>query len=256
MISVIIPTYNSPESLDLCLLSAINGQDKKNQIIVVVDGTFDINQKVLSKYSSDIELLNLEENVGTCKATNLGVFNSKYDKILIVNDDNVFPKNWDTRLLEIYEPNSIIAPNQIEPCPSIFPQFDIKDLGRNPSTFDLDLYWDYCSSISKQLNDETGSTFPIFTSKLDFLKIGGFDITYPSPSGFVADWELFLKAQLNGLKMIRTYWVHFYHFVSLTTKTPEQEEKSRQYELNCHEYAKYKWGSYIKHNPQNNLKYI
>jgi glycosyltransferase involved in cell wall biosynthesis len=38
LISVIIPTYKSPDVLDLCLRSAIEGQQNKNQIIVVVDG--------------------------------------------------------------------------------------------------------------------------------------------------------------------------------------------------------------------------
>ena len=45
MISVIIPTYKSPEMLDLCLESAIEGQSEKNQIIVVVDGYYDLNKK-------------------------------------------------------------------------------------------------------------------------------------------------------------------------------------------------------------------
>jgi glycosyltransferase involved in cell wall biosynthesis len=42
MISVIIPTYKEPDVLDLCLRSAIEGQQNKNQIIVVVDGFYDI----------------------------------------------------------------------------------------------------------------------------------------------------------------------------------------------------------------------
>ena len=42
MISVIIPTHKSPEALDLCLRSAIQGQVEENQIIVVVDGFYDI----------------------------------------------------------------------------------------------------------------------------------------------------------------------------------------------------------------------
>lgn len=32
MISVIIPTYKAPEALDLCLKSAINSQQNKNEI--------------------------------------------------------------------------------------------------------------------------------------------------------------------------------------------------------------------------------
>jgi len=64
MISVVIPTYKEPEALDLCLKSCIEGQTNKNEIIVVVDGFYDINAKVLDKYKEHISVLNLEENVG------------------------------------------------------------------------------------------------------------------------------------------------------------------------------------------------
>ena len=256
-ISVIIPTFRSPDALDLCLTSAIQGQqDRKNQIIVVVDGHYDINKEVLKKHSKSIDILNLEENVGLCRATNLGVFNAKYELVLIVNDDNVFPENWDLSLLESYHPNSVVSPNQIEPTPSMFPQFLIEDLGRDPKTFDLQKFWqfDYHVASGGKI-DETGSTLPIFMSRIDFLKVGGWDETYPQ--GLMADWDFFLKCQLTGMKMLRTYECHFYHFVSLSTnKTHEQQLKRQQDEQFGHEYAKYKWGSHIKHNPQNNLKFL
>ena len=60
MISVIIPTYKSPDILDLCLQSAIEGQRNQNQIIVVVDGFYDINKEVLEKWAKYIDVLNLE----------------------------------------------------------------------------------------------------------------------------------------------------------------------------------------------------
>ena len=256
MISVIIPTYKAPEILDLCLESAIKGQQNKNQIIVVVDGFYDINKEILEKWSEHIDILNLEVNVGTCRATNLGVFNAQHNRILIVNDDNVFPKNWDIKLEEKYQPGWVFAPNQIEPYPSMFPQFHIKDLGRDHKTFDLKIFWEYENSLSVDKVEFNGSTFPIFIDKLDFLKVGGFAEDYPSPSGFVADWEFFMKCQMNGFQMVRIYNCHFYHFVSVSAKTSEQVEIAKQYEYNCHEYAQYKWGSYIKHNPNNNLKYL
>jgi glycosyltransferase involved in cell wall biosynthesis len=56
MISVIIPTYKEPEALDLCLRSAIKGQKNKNQIIVVVDGFYDINKEVLDKYQENVTI--------------------------------------------------------------------------------------------------------------------------------------------------------------------------------------------------------
>ena len=254
LISVIIPTYQSPEALDLCLTSCIEGQTNKNQIIVVVDGFYDINKDVLEKYAESIDILNLEDNVGLCRATNLGVYNAKYELILIVNDDNVFPQNWDKNLLKDYIPNAVISPNQIEPTPSMFSQFHIKDLGRDPKTFDLKRFQEY----EKALNDvtyekkvhETGSTLPIFMSKVDYLKVGGWDENYQD--GMVADWDFFLKCTLSGMKMLRTYSAHFYHFASLSVNG----NKRINAEVQGHEYAKYKWGTYIKHNSQNNLKFL
>lgn len=251
MISVIIPTYKSPEMLDLCLRSCIEGQVNENQIIVVVDGFYDINKEVLEKYAKSIDILNLEENVGLCRGTNLGVYNAKYERILIVNDDNVFPQHWDKILNYDFQPNAVISPNQIEPTPSMFSQFTIEDLGRDAKTFDLEKFWQFDYHVaSGDKVDETGSTLPIFMCKVDYLRVGGWDENYDS--GMVADWDFFLKCQLSGLKMLRTYNSHFYHFASVSVNG----EKRQQAERNGHEYAKYKWGSYIKHNPSNNLKFL
>jgi len=254
MISVIIPTYKSPEMLDLCLRSAIEGQQNKNQIIVVVDGFYELNKEVLEKWSEYIDVLNLEQNVGLCRGTNLGVYNAKYDKVLIVNDDNVFPINWDVNLEESYIENSVLSPNQIEPNPSMFPQFHIKDLGKSVDAFDLKRFQEYEKELNivtyKKIPEETGSTLPIFMSKIDYLRVGGWDENYEF--GLVADWDFFLKCQLSGLKMLRTYGCHFYHFASVSVNG----EKRQQAEMEGHEYAKYKWGTYIKHNPQTNLKFL
>lgn len=249
-ISVVIPTYKSPDSLDLCLRSLIEGQANKNQLLVVVDGYYDLNKDVLEKYKEHIDILNLPENQGLSRATNLGVYNTLYDRILIINDDNVAPKNWDVRLNKIYQPNSVISPNQVEPTLSIFKQFYIKDLGKDPKTFDLEKFWKYCEYISHEKNTEEGSTLPIFMNKIDYLRVGGWDENYRE--GMTSDWDFFLKCQLSGLKMLRTYNCNFYHFASLSVNG----EKRRQAEIEGHEYAKYKWGTYIKHDPTTNLKYL
>jgi glycosyltransferase involved in cell wall biosynthesis len=255
MISVVIPTYKEPEALNICLNSAIKGQYYKNQIIVVVDGFYEINKDVLDKYKDDIQVLDLEENTGLCKATNLGVYNAKYDKILIVNDDNVFPQHWDTALLASYDENAVVAPNQIEPLPSMFKQFDIKNLGRDPKTFNLEEFWKYEGGLSRDSREETGSTLPIFMSKRNYMQVGGWDEAYPG--AWVVDWDFFLKCELSGMKMIRTYSCHFYHFVSVGTEsTPAEKQVKQQREHNCHVYFQYKWGQPAQHNPVNNSKML
>jgi glycosyltransferase involved in cell wall biosynthesis len=254
MISVIIPTYKEPEVLDLCLHSAIEGQAQQNQIIVVVDGHYDINKDVLEKYKDKIQYLVLEENVGLCRTTNLGVYNAVNELILVVNDDNVFPHNWDIDLEKAWAPNRVLTPNQIEPTPSMFRQFHIKDLGRDPNTFDLVAFWDYEAELSKDKFDDAGSTLPFMMSKKDYMRVGGWDETYPGP--WVVDWEFFMKCEMSGMKMIRTYDCHFYHFVSIGTRLPEKIAQNHQLEMECHDYFHYKWGQNAQHNPINNSKLL
>jgi len=255
-ISVIIPTYKSPDALELCLWSVTKGQKNKNQIIVVVDGFYDINKDVLEKYAKSIEILNLEQNVGLCRGTNLGVYNATNELILIVNDDNVFPQDWDTKLEAHYkkysqnEPDICISPNQIEPYPSMFNQFVIKDLGTNPKRFDIEAFWRYERTLSNLKPNNMGSTLPIFMSKINYLKLGGWDENYEE--GMVSDWDFFLKCELAKFRMLRVYDVNFYHFASVSVNG----EKRQIAEQNGHAYAKYKWGEYIKHNSANNTKFL
>lgn len=254
MISVIIPTYREPEVLDLCLKSAIEGQTNKNEIIVVVDGFYEENKEVLNKYYNDISVLDLKQNVGLAKATNLGVYNASNDLILIVNDDNVFPADWDTRLESQYQPGAVYSPNQIEPIPSIFDQFIIHNLGRDPQTFDLEAFRVFEVNNSKMVKDINGSTLPIFISKKDYMKVGGWDESYPG--GWVVDCEFFMKCNLNGIGSIRLYNVAFYHFVSIGTKSGERSKESYRQENECHYYFKYKWGDYMKRDKQTNKIFV
>jgi GT2 family glycosyltransferase len=252
MISTVITTYKEPEYLNLCLKSAIEGQSLKNQILVVVDGFYEINKEVLKKYEKHIDVLSIEENVGMIRAMNLGHYNSQYDLVFHVQDDNVFPKQWDEKLLKHYTPNSVLTPNQVEPDESIFRQFHIENLGKNITEFDLNEFWKYEESVRVDKVDECGSTFPFLIHKIDYLKIGGLDESYPGP--WVVDWEFFMKCRFNGLKMLRTYDCNFYHFVSIGTRTPEKIHENRCKEQQCFEYFKYKWGKYPHTDAVNNDK--
>lgn len=254
MINVIIPTYKEPDALELCLKSAITGQRNKNNIIVVCDGTYNINATVIDNYKDYINVIAFDENYGLPRATNIGVYNSIGDNILIVNDDNVFDNNWDIKLEQYNIDNTVISINQIEPYDSMFKQFHIYDMGRTPTNFNLNDFWDYTNNINTDKIENTGSTLPIYMSRINYLKVGGWDETYPGP--WVVDWDFFLKCNLCGMNMARIYNLHFYHFVSIGTRTPEKIASNQLLEHECHEFAYYKWGKYIKHNLNTNLKFI
>ena len=253
MISVIIPTYKEPDYLDLCLQSAIENQNEQNEIIVVIDGFYDLNKSVLDKYSDKINVLDLGENQGLSVATNWGVYNASNDYVLIVNDDNIFPKDWDTQLKKDLNKGIVLTANQIEPNPSFFQQFIIKNFGHTPEEFNLEIFTKEEINLRQDKIEQTGSTLPFAMYREDYLAVGGWDIMYPSPH--VVDWDFFLKCEYWGLKMLRTYKCNFYHFAGAATrKTPEQSLESTKKEQNAHLFFQNKWKQPAQHNQLTNSK--
>jgi glycosyltransferase involved in cell wall biosynthesis len=252
MISVIIPTYREPEHLDLCLRSAFEGQSNENQIIVVVDGYYELNKPILNKYPN-VSVLNFVDNQGLSIATNWGVYNARHPWVLVVNDDNVFPREWDSKLLKDAKQGVVLSPNQIEPNPSMFRQFHIKNLGNSPESFDLLNFWEYETNLQKKPIEPTGCTLPFLMYKHDFLAVGGWDELFPSPH--VVDWDFFLRCEYLGFLMNRTYDAQFYHFSGAATrKTFEENIEFSKKEQLAHEFFLLKWGKYANHNPINNSK--
>ena len=252
MFSVIIPTYKEPEYLDLCLKSCFEGQVNNNEIIVVVDGYYELNKPILDKYPK-VNVLDLGSNQGLSVATNWGVYNATNDYILVVNDDNVFPKNWDERLEPFQQKGIVVSLNQIEPNPSMFLQFITKDLGKSPEEFNLETYWEFEQTQYKQA-ELNGSTLPFMMNKYDYLAVGGWDVMYPSPH--VVDWDFFLKCEYVGYSMKRAY-VNFYHFAGAATrKTREQDIESTHKEQAAHQFFMNKWDEHARQDLNTNSKLL
>jgi glycosyltransferase involved in cell wall biosynthesis len=240
MISLIIPTYKSPEHLDICLKSAIENQANKNEIIVSVDGFIEESQHVLDKYQDDIQILDMGVNQGMQIALNLAVMNASNEIICIINDDNVLSKDWDVIIEKEYNPNSVLTINQIEPIgPGIF-NFPVKDFGKIPSEFKYNDFISYEPSIRKEVMTLDGGIFPFVISKKNYMIVGGFDTMYQSP--FICDWDFFLKLDLNGVNFTRTHNLHFYHFGSAATKNGKEGNKFKQTEHPAAQMFMYKWG--------------
>lgn len=257
-LSVVIPTYRNPEYLDLCLRSATQNQSNpENEIIVVLDGYASESHVVLSKYSTfNLNVVEFEQNRGQQIAHNTGVTLTTNEHVLIVNDDNVFPPNWDTNLnayLKFY-PDAVWTPNQIEPAPSMFRSFITRDFGTTPSTFD---YEAFCEFAGRKVGTsipigEDGQTWPLLIRKRHYMMLGGIDVSFPSPA--VADWDFFFRCELAGLHCRRASGVAFYHFAGSATKsTPERALFHANKERESFEYFAWKWGDYPKLD-QNNGK--
>lgn len=252
MISVIVPTYKNPKYLDLCLSSLVNGQRNQNEIIVVVDGYVDRSTEVLSKYKG-INVIEFEENKGIQSALNIGVWNASNEKIFIINDDNVMPDEWDTRLEEQYDSNCILTVNQIEPTGPGLYQFPVMDCGQDVDTFDMDTFLKTERSLSKKSFTNDGNIFPILLNKRWYITVGGFDTFYNSPNW--CDIDFFMKLQMiPNLFYARTHYVHLYHFGSVSTRKSGESDHFRALEQQAAHQFHYKWG-YLPNLFENAMKY-
>jgi glycosyltransferase involved in cell wall biosynthesis len=241
MISAIIPTYRNPICLDICLDSALKGMSETTtEIICIVDGFVDESEEIISKYKGQVKFLKLDENCGMQRALNIGVMNASGDTIFIVNDDNVFPEQWDTLLHRQMQLDwvDIVTVNQIERTESIF-GFHVADYG-SPETFNYDAFVAGEKDFREDRFTTKGSIFPFAMSKRNYMMLGGFDEMYPSP--FVCDWDFFLKCDLAGLESIRTYRLSMYHFGSVATKNSAEADKFAEGELQAAGTFQYKWG--------------
>ena len=240
MISLIIPTYKNPDYLDICLKSAIENQTNKNEIIVAVDGFIEESQHILDKYKDNIEILDLGENQGMQTALNLAVMNATNECLVIINDDNVLCKDWDTVIEQHYKDGTVFTINQIEPTgPSLF-KFHVKDLGKNPQEFKYEEFLEYEPTVRSKDLTLNGGVFPFVISKKDYMVVGGFDTMYQSP--FVCDWDFFLKLDLKGTPFYKINDISFYHFGSAATKNGKEGDKFKQTEDPAAEIFMYKWG--------------
>lgn len=262
MISAIVPSYKNPNVLDICITSFLDTQSfDTNEIICVIDGYLEIYKNLITKYKkhSNIHFVINHENQGMPFSINSGVSYANNKWIIVLNDDNVFPKNWDSILSKYEYENFVISPNQIERNPSIF-NFVQHDFG---NTFNF-RYEEFLTEEPK-FRDNSGLTndgeiFPFYMSKKIFMACGGFDLIYPSP--FICDWDFFLKLELLGIQFARTRELNFYHFGSIATKNSNNIEDANYFKDSEHEAANIflnKWGfppsikrPFNSHKPQQN----
>lgn len=261
-VTLIIPTYRNPKYLDLCLKSAVkNRVDPNNHIIVIVDGFGFESADVLYKYEDDVFILELPENKGMQSALNMGVMQAETKYVFIINDDNVMPKNWDTRVLDAMFGQSlrsdtnrpiVLTVDQIEPTgPGMF-NFPVRDFGQTVETFDYDRWLAHEVLMSEDMSVDDGHIFPFMMEKKYYMAVGGFDTFYNSPN--VVDWDFFLKLELLDFVFPRTRRLRLYHFGSVSTRKNSESQLFIARQNNALLEYQWKWGCQPHNKPNVNSK--
>ena len=92
-ISIIIPAYNSEETIERCLEKIINeSKNFESEIIVVDDNSNDRTAEIVKKFKS-VKLIKLSKNKGAGNARNTGAKIAKYETLCFVDSDIVISAN-------------------------------------------------------------------------------------------------------------------------------------------------------------------
>lgn len=254
-ITLIIPTYRNPKVLNWCLKSAVENRfDEKNQILVVVDGFVEESKTVIDQYRDKIQVVELEENVGFARASNIGSYLANTDWICHINDDNVMGSQWDARLfraLQIVGYNqTFLTIDQVESATSMY-DFHINNSLGAVDNFHYDEWIEYEKTLSKLEYTENGNVYPFAILKKHYMAVGGLDADTYQQTCQIVDYDFFLKLQLLNFKALRTHYLHIWHFGSTATRHGPDAQIFRQLETNGHSLYEWKWGIPLYNGPNN-----
>ena len=156
------------------------------------------------------------ERQGQCGAVNLGVKEAQNEYVMIIDEDFIFPLNWE-ELTEKAKEYDFVSGNLMERGGS----FAICDCGSLLS-FDEIKFESESLRMAKQ-EWENGFGFPLICKKSIWELVEGYDEQY-DPWGSNCDSDIEYKFMLAGIMPRRWKGVLFYHFVSVSgTFAPEND---------------------------------
>lgn len=112
MISIIIPVFNSEHSLDDCLCSLLQQNNKDFEIILVDDGSKDNSGRIcdaLSKEDNRIKVIH-KENGGISSARNKGLDIATGEWVTFCDNDDIVTPNWLNHLIDSVKKNEAVLP--------------------------------------------------------------------------------------------------------------------------------------------------
>ena len=235
MFSIIIPTYNNLNYLQLCLKSLNKNSQNKYEIVIHVnqgtDGTLEFVKKnnLLYTYS--------QINIGVCKAFNQAVKKSTKNYIILAHDDMYFCPGWDLVFKDELNKipgniNFFLSGTMIQP----FKSYINLDCGDKVENFNEKKLLDELPKI-KFDNFQGTHWQPSLIARETWDKVGGFSEEF-SP-GLGSDPDFNMKLWNIGVRLFKGLGnCRVYHFSSLSLRKKAWNNGAKTFLL--------KWGISIK----------
>lgn len=208
-ISVVIPTYNSAETLELTLKSLIKQKYRGElEIIIVDDNSTDNTSEIIKKYGA--KHLRHNTNLGLGKSVNDGINISNYDYVCVLHEDILIPyEEWLNKMISYLALNDDVA---LVTSPSIVPEFIWKQWGFwEKALFAWEIVWSERESKTNNPREiEYSSIKNDVIKKKIFQELGGFD--WKTFRVACEDVDLSFRLRKKGYKLISlpipTYHIH------------------------------------------------
>jgi glycosyltransferase involved in cell wall biosynthesis len=180
-LSIIIPVFNSEETLDKCLDAIFNFKDSHDEVIVIDDNSTDSSRDIASKY--DLHLILMSQNQGQGHCRNRGINAAKNELLVFIDSDIEIQKDSLALIKEHFLKNGEVSCvtgrlSARSPIPDFF------------STY-KNLYMNYIFSKSVNPINFLFGSICAFKAKANLL--------WPEEFNFGEDTELGIEAVEKGL---------------------------------------------------------
>jgi GT2 family glycosyltransferase len=216
--TILIPTWNNLEFLQLCLRSLQQHSVLDHEIMVIINDGSDGTKKWVEAQAG-LTYIHFNGNVGICVALNKGAEYAKNEYLLYLNDDMYVLPGWDTALMDevdsIGHTDFFISSTMIEPADTGNPCVIIQDFGKDLVTFQEEKLLNEFNTLQKE--DWNGSTWPpnLIHASL-WKKVGGLSEEF-SP-GMYSDPDLSMKLWQAGIRYFKGISKsRVYHFGTKST---------------------------------------
>jgi len=210
--SIIVPTYNRPAQLGLCLtaISRLEYEPDRFEVIVVDDGSKMPLDAIIARFHGKLDVTLLtQQNSGPARARNTGAARAKGQFLAFTDDDCAPASSWLRKLAArfVQESEQIIAGRALNALPD------------NPystvSQTVSDYLMDYYNSQPDQARFCSGNNLAMPYST--FNAVGGYDTNFPLGAG--EDREFSDRLLYHNYRLVYAPEIVVYHFHELTLCT-------------------------------------
>jgi GT2 family glycosyltransferase len=109
MLSIVIPSYNRPDLLRVCLSRVVQYAPPQTQVVVVDDGSPEGKARTVAESYGGVEVVGLSRRRGFCAAANAGLRAARGDIVELLNDDTEVTSGWAAAAVHAFRDASVAA---------------------------------------------------------------------------------------------------------------------------------------------------